>query len=100
MPRDAPASPKSCFLGCKCKGLHLRYVKAYIDSSESCVGEDRRIMALIGSALLLVVFAVNVGLGAVSNSAFLSDVGEMLLLLSAAVLFVVAILKKEADAKK
>jgi len=57
-------------------------------------------MPLIGAIVLLVIFAVNVGLGSTSNSAFLNDVGEMLLLTSVAVLFVIAILKKEADAKK
>jgi len=57
-------------------------------------------MPLIGAIVLLVIFAVNVGLGSRSNSAFLNDVGEMLLLASVAVLFVIAILKKEADAKK
>lgn len=57
-------------------------------------------MPLIGATILLAVFAVNVGLGAASNSAFLSDVGEMLLLIAVAVLFVIGILKKEADAKK
>lgn len=57
-------------------------------------------MPLIGAILLFVVFGVNVGLGSASNSAFLSDVGEMLVLSGAAVLFVIAILKKEADAKK
>lgn len=57
-------------------------------------------MPLIGAILLFVVFGVNVGLGSTSNSAFLNDVGEMLVLSGAAVLFVIAILKKEADAKK
>lgn len=57
-------------------------------------------MAFIASLILMAVFVVNVTLGATSNSAFLGDVGEMLLLLSAAILFVIAILKKEADAKK
>ena len=57
-------------------------------------------MALIGSVILLAVFVLNVALGATSNSAFLGDIGEMLLLLSASILFVIAILKKEADAKK
>ncbi len=57
-------------------------------------------MAFIGALILLVVFVVNVVLGAYSNSAFVGDVGEMLLLLSAAILFVAAILKKEADAKQ
>lgn len=57
-------------------------------------------MPLIGAIILFVVFAVNVGLGSASNSAFLNDVGEMLVLIGVAVLFVIAILKKEADAKK
>jgi hypothetical protein len=57
-------------------------------------------MPLIGAILLFVVFGVNVGLGSASNSAFLNDVGEMLVLSGAAVLFVIAILKQEADAKK
>ncbi len=57
-------------------------------------------MALIGSVILLVVFAVNVGMGSTSNNAFLTDVGEMLTLLAASILFVIAILKKEAEAKE
>lgn len=57
-------------------------------------------MPLIGAIILFVVFAVNVALGAASNSAFLNDVTEMLLLGGVAVLFVIAILKKEADAKR
>jgi hypothetical protein len=57
-------------------------------------------MPLIGAIILIVVFAVNVGLGSASNSAFLGDVGEMLLLGGVAVLFVIAILQKEAAAKK
>jgi len=57
-------------------------------------------MPLIGAFILFVVFAVNVGLGSVSNAAFLNDVGEMLVLSGVAILFVIAILKKEAVAKK
>jgi hypothetical protein len=57
-------------------------------------------MPLIGALVLLLIFAVNVALGSASNSAFLNDVGEMLVLIGVAVLFVVAILKKEAGAKK
>lgn len=57
-------------------------------------------MAFLASFTLLVVFVVNVALGAASNSAFMSDVGEMLVLLAAAIFFVMAILKKEAEAKK
>jgi hypothetical protein len=56
-------------------------------------------MPLIGALILLMVFAVNVALGATSNSAFLSDVQEMLALSGVAILFVIAILKREADAK-
>ena len=57
-------------------------------------------MPLIGAIILFVVFATNVALGAASGSNFLSDVGEMLVLLGVAVLFVIAILKREADARK
>ncbi|SDZ45964.1 hypothetical protein SAMN05444004_11555 [Jannaschia faecimaris] len=57
-------------------------------------------MPLIGAIILFVVFAVNVGLGSMSNSGFLNDVGEMLVLSGVAVLFVIAILKREADARK
>ena len=57
-------------------------------------------MQLLLSMLLFAVFSANVGLGSYFNSAFLSDIGEMLVLSGTAVLFVFAILKKEADAKK
>jgi hypothetical protein len=57
-------------------------------------------MPLIGALILFVVFVANVGLGAASNSAFLGDVGEMLVLSGVAILFVITILKKEADTKK
>ena len=57
-------------------------------------------MQLLLSMLLFAVFSANVSLGSYFNSAFLSDIGEMLVLSGAAVLFVFAILKKEADAKK
>lgn len=57
-------------------------------------------MAFIGALALLVIFVANVVLGASSNSAFVGDVGEMLLLLSAAILFVIAILQKEAAVAK
>jgi hypothetical protein len=42
---------------------------------------------------------LNVALGAFADAAFLGDVGEMLVLFAAAILFVVAILQKEADRK-
>ncbi len=53
-------------------------------------------MFLIGSLIVFAVFFVNVALGAFAGAAFLTDVGEMLVLFLASVLFVVAILKKEA----
>lgn len=57
-------------------------------------------MPLFGATILFVIFAANVGLGSAFNAAFLNDVGEMLLLSAVAILFVIAIIKKEADAKK
>jgi hypothetical protein len=57
-------------------------------------------MPLIGAILLFLVFAVNVGLGSAFDNAFLNDIGELLVLGGVAVLFVIAILKKEADARK
>jgi hypothetical protein len=56
-------------------------------------------MFLAASVVVFAIYFANVALGAFANSAFLSDVGEMLVLLAASVLFVVAILKKEADHK-
>lgn len=57
-------------------------------------------MFLVSSFIVFFVFFANVALGAFADSAFLGDVGEMLVLLFASVLFVVAILKKEADRAK
>jgi hypothetical protein len=56
-------------------------------------------VALIIAAALFVLFAVNVVMGSFAGSSFLGDVGEMLVLFAASILFVVAILKREADAK-
>ena len=56
-------------------------------------------MYLAASIIVFVVYFANVALGAFSNSAVLGDVGEMLVLFAASILFVVAILKKEADRK-
>ncbi len=57
-------------------------------------------MSLALSLFLFVVFAANVAIGAATGSPFLSDVGEMLVLLAASTVFVVAILKIEADREK
>ena len=56
-------------------------------------------MFLAASFVVFVVYFTNVALGAFAGSAFLGDVGEMLVLFAAVILFVVAILKKEADRK-
>ncbi|MCV2886746.1 hypothetical protein [Ruegeria aquimaris] len=56
-------------------------------------------MFLVASAIVFAVFFANIALGAFAGSAFLGDVGEMLVLFAATILFVIAILKKEADQK-
>jgi len=56
-------------------------------------------MFLAASIAVFVIYFANVALGASSGSAFLGDVGEMLVLFAASMLFVVAILQKEADRK-
>ncbi|MEO9516682.1 MAG: hypothetical protein ABJH45_04920 [Paracoccaceae bacterium] len=56
-------------------------------------------MFLAASITVFAIYFANVALGAFASSAFLGDVGEMLVLFVASILFVVAILKKEADRK-
>ena len=56
-------------------------------------------MFLATSIAVFVIYFANVALGAFGGSAFLGDVGEMLVLFAASILFVVAILQKEADRK-
>lgn len=53
-------------------------------------------MFLAASILVFLVFATNVAMGAFAGAAFMGSVAEMLVLLFATVLFVVAILKREA----
>jgi hypothetical protein len=57
-------------------------------------------MPLWGAIILFVAFSVNVGLGSFADASFLNDIGEMLLLLAVAILFVIAILQKEAASKE
>ena len=57
-------------------------------------------MFLISAVIVFLAFFLNVALGAFADAAFLGDVGEMLVLSCASVLFVVAILRKEADRSK
>lgn len=54
-------------------------------------------MILIASAIVFALYFTNVALGAFTGSTVLGDVGEMLVLFVATILFVVAILKKEAE---
>lgn len=54
-------------------------------------------MFLTASIVVFVIYFMNVALGAFAGSAFLGDVGEMLVLFAASILFVIAILKIEAD---
>lgn len=56
-------------------------------------------MFFAASAIVFAIYFANVALGAYARAAFLEDVGEMLVLLTASILFVVAILQKEADHK-
>ncbi len=56
-------------------------------------------MYLLVSIVLFVTMFVNVVLGTLGLSVFLTDVQEMLVLLLATVFFVVDILKREARAK-
>ena len=56
-------------------------------------------MAIYVAAGLFAVFSVNVLLGAISGSAFLNDIGEMLVLFAASIAFVVGILAREKAAK-
>ena len=54
-------------------------------------------MFLIGAVIVFSAFFLNVALGAFADAAVFGDVGEMLVLSCASVLFVAAILRKEAD---
>ena len=56
-------------------------------------------MFLFASAFVFLLFAANVAIGSVTGNAILGDIGEMLVLLAASALFVVAILNKESDRK-
>ena len=57
-------------------------------------------MFLAASLAIFLLYFSNVALGAFAGSAFLGDVGEMLVLFAASILFVVAIIKREADEKQ
>lgn len=54
---------------------------------------------LLLSLAIFSVFFANVVMGAFFRNAFLGDVGEMLVLFAAVIVFVVAILRKEVASK-
>lgn len=54
-------------------------------------------MLLFASLIVFLAFFANVAAGALLGTVLLGDVGEMLILFAASILFVIAILKKEAD---
>lgn len=56
-------------------------------------------MSLAVSSVLTAVFVLNVALGASGSGTFLSDVQEMMVLLAASIAFVIAILRREAQAR-
>lgn len=57
-------------------------------------------MALAAATVLFGLFVLNVILGALTGNQYLNDVSEMVVLFVASILFVAAILRREADAKK
>lgn len=52
------------------------------------------------AAVLLALFTMNVAYGAIDGTPILGNVAEMLLLLSASIVFVVGILRSEAASRK
>lgn len=52
------------------------------------------------AAVLLALFTMNVAYGAIDGAPILGNVAEMLLLLSASIVFVVGILRSEAASRK
>lgn len=54
-------------------------------------------MFLIASLIVFAIYFANVAMGAFSGTTVFGDVSEMLVLFTASILFVIAILGKEAD---
>ena len=55
-------------------------------------------LALVGALIFFVIFFGNVAMGAAGQPVFLGDIAEMLLLFASALLFVVGVLFREAEA--
>lgn len=56
-------------------------------------------MYLIAAAVVFTAYFANVALGAFADSAVLGDLGEMIVLFAASILFVVGIIRAEAKRK-
>ncbi len=56
-------------------------------------------MFLFASIVVFIIYFSNVAMGAFTDQAFFGDVGEMLVLFAATILFVIAILQREAARK-
>ncbi len=63
-------------------------------------GTTNGVLKMYLTGLLLLVFFVNVTMGAFFGNPFLDDVGEMLFLLGAAVAFAIVVLKQETKARQ
>lgn len=56
--------------------------------------------ALIAALICFAIFFGNVAVGAAGKGVYLGDVAEMLMLLAAAILFVIGVLAREASARR
>jgi hypothetical protein len=57
-------------------------------------------LGFIAALILLVAFTANVVMGALGDARFVGNVAEMVVLLAAAIAFVVGVLQREARDKK
>lgn len=57
-------------------------------------------MAFLIALILLLAFTANVAIGAIGDGPLVGNVGELLMLMTASVSFVVGILQRDAKAKK
>ncbi|MEY8119443.1 MULTISPECIES: hypothetical protein [unclassified Falsihalocynthiibacter] len=57
-------------------------------------------MAFIIALILLLAFTANVAVGAIGDGPLIGNVGELLMLMTASISFVVGILQRETQTKK
>ena len=74
----------------QCKRLHCGRIKQ----------PESKSMYLLASLGVFIIYFANVAIGAYTRNPVLGDVAEMVVLFAASFLFVVGILKKEADREK